>query len=397
MCALVEVRFSDTGKTEEHSPWTAARGAFRLDAGRLSRLFRTMSYRLLVAPITAWSLALLGCAGVGGNGRASTASGGSFGSGGVTSAGGSTATGGHLGTGGASSPTGAGGSSRIVDAGSGGVDAACSQLNIGILGNPGSNATSNFQSWLEARGTAVQRFQTTDGVPLTADALQPFDVIIVDLPPRSYTSDEAAIFAAWVSAGGGVASMSGYHNDTSQDWRPNSLLAPLGLAYSGQLLWGPVTQFAVHPITAGITSVTFDGGYGISDLGTVGSTRTPIAFVSGSPDSVAVSYAVQMGQGRAFLWGDEWIEFDSEWSSMPQIPELWLQVFQWISPPNRCMLMGIMISGLVPDRQKHDGPLALLLPPTAILPASQHVHFSASTQAELAAVGEPPIPYARVA
>src|SRR5450631_2199542 len=183
-------------------------GTFSLDARRISRLVGTMRSRLLVGPITAWSLAILGCAilgcaGVGGGGSASTASGGSFGSGGVTSAGGSTATGGHLGTGGASSPTGAGGSSLGVDAGAGSVDAACSQLNIGILGNPGSNATSNFQSWLEARGTAVQRFQTTDGVPLTADALQPFDVIVVDLPPRVYTADEAAIFGAWVSAGGG--------------------------------------------------------------------------------------------------------------------------------------------------------------------------------------------------
>ena len=80
----------------------------------------------------------------------------------------------------------------------------------------------------------MQRFQTTADMPLTADALQPFDVIVLDLLPRDYTADEAAIFAAWVSAGGGVASMSGYHNDTSQDWRANSLLAPLGIAYSGQ-------------------------------------------------------------------------------------------------------------------------------------------------------------------
>ncbi len=40
-----------------------------------------------------------------------------------------------------------------------------------------------------------------------------------------------------------------------------------------------------------------------------------------------------MGQGRAFLWGDEWIEFESESSSMPQISQLWLQVFNWIAPP----------------------------------------------------------------
>ncbi len=300
-----------------------------------------MSSRRLIVPITAWSLAILGCAGVGGGGHASTASGGSFGSGGGTSGGGSTATGGHLGTGGASSPTGAGGSSLRADAGSGSLDAACSQLNIGILGNPGSNASSNFQAWLEARGTSVQRFQTADGVPLTADALQPFDVIVVDLPPRDYTADEAAIFVAWVSAGGGFAAMSGYHDDPTQDWRANSLVAPLGLAYAMPRVWGPVTQFAAHPITTGLTSVTFTGGYAISDIGGSSSARTPIAFLPNNPDNLAVGYAVQMDKGRGFLWGDEWIEFDSEWSAMPQIPQLWLQVFTWVAPPNRCMLTGI--------------------------------------------------------
>ncbi|HVT07316.1 MAG TPA: hypothetical protein VHO67_07650 [Polyangia bacterium] len=311
-----------------------------------------MSSRPLVVLVSAWSLAVvaaLGCAGVGGGASGGGASGGSTGSGGPTAGGGRTGAGGSPGAGGVPASTGTGGrgtggSGVRSDAGSPSGDAACSQLNIGILGNPGSNSSSNFQAWLEARGTSARRFQTDDGTPLTADALQPFDVIVIDLPPREYTADEAAVLAAWVSAGGGIAAMSGYHNDTSQDWRANSLLAPLGVAYSGQLVWGPVTQFAAHPITTGLTSVTFTGGYGVSDLGTAGSTRTPIAFLPGNPGTLAVAYAVTMGQGRAFVWGDEWIEFDSEWSSMPQIPQLWLQVFNWIAPPNRCMLTGIMIS-----------------------------------------------------
>jgi len=311
-----------------------------------------MSSRPLVVLIGACSLAsvvVLGCAGVNGGEHGGGASGGSVGSGGPTAGGGRNAAGGSPGTGGVPAGSGTGGSATGGDSGlrtDGGAsaDAACSQLNIGILGNPGSNSSSNFQAWLEARGTSARRFQTDDGTPLTADALRPFDVIVIDLPPRVYTADEAAILAAWVSAGGGVTSMSGYHDDTSQDWRANSLLAPLGVAYAGQRVWGPVTQFAAHPITTGLTSVTFTGGYGVSDLGTAGSTRTPIAFLPANPGSLAVAYAVTMGQGRAFVWGDEWIEFDSEWSSMPQIPQLWLQIFNWIAPPKRCMLTGIMIS-----------------------------------------------------
>jgi hypothetical protein len=45
-----------------------------------------------------------------------------------------------------------------------------------------------------------------------------------------------------------------------------------------------------------------------------------------------------MGSGRAFVWGDEWIEFDSEWMAIPQIPQLWVQVFSWLAPKTTCQL-----------------------------------------------------------
>jgi len=142
----------------------------------------------------------------------------------------------------------------------------------------------------------------------------------------------------WV---GQLVSMSGYDNNTTDDWHANSLLAPLEVAYDGPLLNGPVTMFATHPITMGLTSVTFNGGYAIADLGGTASTRTAIAFLDPSGSQVNVGYAIQRGKGHAFVWGDEWIEFDSEWSSQPQIPQLWLQVFSWIAPANRCTLIGI--------------------------------------------------------
>jgi len=289
-------------------------------------------------------IALVGCS-AGSKTPGSVATGPSSGSSAGTSSGsggGGSATAGS----GAGSTTGsgangsAGSDGLIVDLDAGetddAADAGCTHLNIGILGNPGANNSSNFQQWLEKSGTSVTRIQTTADAPITAATLQPFDVVVLDQLTRDYTADEATIFSAWVSAGGGVASMSGYQDNTTIDWHANSLLAPLGVAYSGDRKWGPVTMFATHPITTGLTSVTFTGGYGISDLGGTG-TRTPIAFVAGTPE-VPVSFAVQMGSGRAFVWGDEWIEFDSEWSSQPQISQLWVQVFAWISPMTKCSL-----------------------------------------------------------
>ena len=115
------------------------------------------------------------------------------------------------------------------------------------------------------------------------------------------------------------------------------LLDPLEISYSGALLSGPVTDLAPHPITAGLTSVVFKGGYALSELGGDASTRTPSAFLPAAGGDVNVGYAIQMGSGRAFVWGDEWIEFTSEESMFP--PQLWVQAFEWISPANKCALM----------------------------------------------------------
>jgi hypothetical protein len=233
------------------------------------------------------------------------------------------------------------GVSLIGDGSTVDASAACHHLNIGILGNPGANASSDFQAWLVTAGTSVQRIQTAAPTPaISASTLQPFDVVILDWLTRDYTTAEAAVLAAFVTAGGGLVSMSGYDNVTADDWHANSLLAPLGVAYYGSLLIQAVTDFAPHPITMGLTSVTFEGGYAVQDLGGAASTRTPIAFLPDAADGglLPVAYAVQMGGGRAFVWGDEWIEFDSEWSTLPEIKQLWVQVFAWIAPPSGCGL-----------------------------------------------------------
>ena len=282
------------------------------------------------------------------------------GSGGGGSAGGASGTGGHsageatgagtsgdgatsTGSGGATSTgvTGSGGSIIQPDAGPSDAGSSCKHLNIGILGNPGSNPSSNFATWLTMAGTSVKRIQTTATEPLTQTTLQAFDVIVLDWLTRDYTSAEASILSGFVTAGGGVVSMTGYDNNTTDDWHANSLLSPLGVGYAGPLLSGPVTSFAPHPITAGLTSVTFSGGYGIADLGGGQSTRTPVAFVPNDNANVPVGYAVQMGTGHAFVWGDEWIEFDSEWSTLPEIKQMWVQIFGWVSPQNSCGLVPV--------------------------------------------------------
>jgi hypothetical protein len=215
------------------------------------------------------------------------------------------------------------------------VVSTCDDLSIGVLGLQTSKG-SGFAQWLTDRGAGVGRLQTTTDEPLTPDAVQPFDILVLGWMPRDYAAGEAATLAAWVSAGGGLVAMSGWDFHTVDDWHANSLIAPLEVAWSGPLLWGPVTDLAPHPITHGLSQVVFDGGFAITDLGGQASTRTPIAFLPTEFGTQPVGYAIQMGEGRAFVWGDEWIEFTDEPTLFP--PRLWMQVLKWITSAKRCPL-----------------------------------------------------------
>jgi hypothetical protein len=212
-----------------------------------------------------------------------------------------------------------------------GDDGICDCLRIGVIGNPGTLASSSFQAWLAARGTAVTRFGT-DAAPLTAEMLAMFDVVILDRLVRDYTAEEAATLRAFVEAGGGVMVMTGYTGGGEDYTRPNTLLAPFGVGYVGGLHNGPITDFVAHPLTAGLSSVTFLGGYLIDDMMGTG---TVVARLDGG----TAGLALEVGGGRVFVWGDEWIEFDSEWSTMPMITELWTNVFAWLGPRDSCLLL----------------------------------------------------------
>lgn len=211
-------------------------------------------------------------------------------------------------------------------------DSDCAQLRIGLLGNPGTYDYGEFQVWLEGSGASAQRVLTSPEETLSLGTLAAFDVVVLDWLTRDYSPEEAAVFASWVSGGGGVISMTGYDNVIEDDWHANSLLAPLGVSYTGTILDGPTVELQEHPITSGLGSVVFKGGYAIADLGGDMSERTEIAFLETSNGKVPVGVAVEMGSGRAFVWGDEWVEFISGGPEPDFSPAFWVQSFAWTSP-----------------------------------------------------------------
>lgn len=206
---------------------------------------------------------------------------------------------------------------------------------IGIMGAPGALASSNFQAWLETQGAIATRFhQTSDAAELQRAELETFDLVVVDWLQRLYTEAEAETLAQWVNDGGGLMVMTGHDSGATAD-RHVSLLTALGPTYD--LPAGPLNGPAVlvlHPTTMNMDGtdvlppITFNGGLRTVVPDELSATIVPMAMIG---DQV-VGVAGPLGDGQVLLFGDEWIEFDSEWSTMPAIPQFWLNVVTWLAP-----------------------------------------------------------------
>jgi hypothetical protein len=223
----------------------------------------------------------------------------------------------------------------IVDNVDVGNDGICDCLNIALFGTKGSNPASEFETWLEMQGTQVDRIQL-DNTPLTPQIVDKYDIIILDRLVRTYAPDEAALMESWVTGGGGLMSMTGYTGGPPDVQRPNSIIGPMGLTYNNSkgIISGPVTQWTMHPITEGITSVTFLGGFYIDIVDDGIAVNTVVGTLPQGP----VAVAQVRKNGKLFIWGDEWIEFDSEWQNQPQIKKFWANILGWLSPQNFCTI-----------------------------------------------------------
>ena len=223
----------------------------------------------------------------------------------------------------------------VVDDVDVGGDGICDCLSIALFGTKGGNPAAEFEIWLEAQGTAVDRIQL-DEAPISAEVVGKYDIIILDRLVRLYSAEEAAVMQDWVQTGGGLMAMTGYTGQPPDVTYPNTLLEPMGLRYNDSvgIIDGPVTQWTPHPVAQDITSVTFLGGFYIDVTEDGVGQNTIVATLPQGPVGVA---QVRMA-GKLFVWGDEWIEYDSEWQNIPQIKQLWANILGYLSPAKFCVV-----------------------------------------------------------
>jgi hypothetical protein len=231
------------------------------------------------------------------------------------------------------------------------MDGVCDCLKIATLGFAGQwGSGSVFSTWLNGKsqsGVAALGAQT-----LTASLLSQYDVIVVqDVREssssgvgnglgRAYSAAEVAALEAWVAGGGGVMTLIGY-GDSSEVVNVNRLLAPYGIRYGNTQVLGaiggstrPITQWATpHPLSDSVTRVGTDNGYEVLGAG------TRIAWDTQGAN-VDVARASEHQSGRVYVWGDEWITYDSEWSAHTdyQVPRFWLNSLKWLTAVGRCQV-----------------------------------------------------------
>jgi hypothetical protein len=223
-------------------------------------------------------------------------------------------------------------------------DGFCDCLRVGVFGRPGGLSSADFNQWLEDQGTTTTRLHDTALAPeLTLSVLQDFDIVVLDWVQRIYTDAEAATLRDWVQDGGGMMAMNGYDDNLPDTVLPhNSLLQSIGVEFAASSVDDYVTKFAGHPLTDNLTldpkfgGITFLGGRPVLPLsGMFAGRNTAIAW---DKDDTVVGLAQELGTGRAFVWGDEWVTFDSEWTKIPEIQQFWVNVFSWLGPRTSCIV-----------------------------------------------------------
>ena len=155
--------------------------------------------------------------------------------------------------------------------------------------------------------------------PILPTTFAGVDVVLLEALDRTYTQEEAATLHDFVVQGGSLIALSGYLAGAADQSYYDSLLGQW-VEYLTPELTAAADQFTPHPVTVGVTSLVYMGGYQLQ-LVVPG---TNIAFAQGMPVGVVAS----VGAGRICVWGDEWITLDGTFDA--QAMRFFSNAFTWL-------------------------------------------------------------------
>jgi hypothetical protein len=283
----------------------------------------------------------------------------------------------------------------------------CTCFNIASIGQPGcsgceaagagGDTTSSFVSYLNLHSSANVDTYTTKPT-LTADFLSRYDVIIIQglydgcsgksgNPPWSivgntwtFAASEITALQAWVKAGGGVITLSGFVSNTTEVQPLNSVIGPVtnnDITYGtddihGQDLGGQTFCLGESdPLGNWVTTLQNGNadpiGQGIGEIGAFHGRPIHVApgssVVIDNQDGTYVYAAHEdIGMGHVFAFFDEWVTYTSQWpggaagsvcqmgcvpdataGAVYQVPEFWQNAVNYAAAATMCPMFTITI------------------------------------------------------
>lgn len=224
-----------------------------------------------------------------------------------------------------------------------GGDGICDCLNIATVGIPGPWGEGNiFTDWLGSR-SSVAVVNLGDAV-LDDSILAPFQVIVFlnvgeasDGIGRQYTDTETDALQRWIASGGGIMTTIGYASYPEEVDNINRVLSPYSVGYDPTPVLQkqgnqtvPIVTWQTHAITEGVTAVGVDNGYEVIGDGT---------YIA-EEQNISMAEVTGSGEGNIFVWGDEWICYNSEWQNLGdyQVERFWLNIIKWLTPEDECQV-----------------------------------------------------------
>lgn len=237
---------------------------------------------------------------------------------------------------------------------------------------PGMDGQDAIGAWLNENSTGDAEYFAAKP-PITAESLAAYNVIIIqDVSAwAAFTADEKAAFEAWIKGGGGVITLNGYSANGNEMINVNDLLGFTGISYVAssdtsneavrEALLGdcdycygssvPQAGWETHPLTENMKKV---GAF-------YGRSITPgTATVVATEGENVVGAAAQLESGRVFVFHDEWVTYNSQWTGdgLPKdcrdstlhpmvcalehpleqysLPQFWFNSLKWLSGDKAC-------------------------------------------------------------
>lgn len=234
---------------------------------------------------------------------------------------------------------------------------------------PGERGLDSLVSWLNENSSA-KATHARDELELAASLLQDYEVVLLqDVSRWQFSQTERDVFEAWIRGGGSVIALSGFTGALSDKFPANELLSFSGLnhtmaqtaqtvaAQCGYCLgetykqagWNPE-----HPIAQGLDLVGAYRGYAVRGEGEVVARQ----------DGQNLGLTKEVGEGRVFLFHDDWVAHTSQWTAVPrldcqsnpscvevtiestyQMPRFWYNTITWLARGPSCFV----VEGLDPE------------------------------------------------